>query len=167
MPNEIINKPGRLTDAEWEVIRQHPAFGQEMLNRVGGALAEAGTAVRAHHERWDGTGYPDGLAGDKIPIAARVITVCDSYSAMTTTRSYSAAKSQAHALAELQRCAGTQFDPSVVRALEVVLQRGMGTGAEHQNPAKSRRFSLVWAPADACSRGRAAVSQISGCRDYR
>lgn len=123
VPNEIINKPGRLTDAEWEVIRQHPAFGQEMLNRVGGALAEAGTAVRAHHERWDGTGYPDGLAGDKIPIAARVITVCDSFSAMTTTRSYSAAKSQAHALAELQRCAGTQFDPSVVEALQEVLRR--------------------------------------------
>lgn len=123
VPNEIINKPGTLNAAEWDVIRRHPIYGQEMLDRVGGALTDAGTIVRAHHERWDGAGYPDGLAGDDIPLAARIITVCDSFSAMTTNRSYSAARSHDEALVELQRCSGSQFDPTVVDALYRVLER--------------------------------------------
>ncbi|MBJ7459861.1 MAG: HD-GYP domain-containing protein [Thermoleophilaceae bacterium] len=123
VPNEIINKPGSLSASEWEVIRQHPIYGQEMLDRVGGAMTDAGRIVRAHHERWDGSGYPDGLAGDEIPLPARIITVCDSFSAMTTTRSYSAAKSHDEGLIELQRCSGTQFDPVVVEMLYRVLAR--------------------------------------------
>ncbi|TAL42211.1 MAG: HD-GYP domain-containing protein [Salinibacterium sp.] len=121
--NEIINKPGKLTDAEWEIIRRHPVDGQEMLSRVGGALEKVGAIVRAHHERVDGGGYPDGLKGDEIPMESRIICVCDAYSAMTTTRAYRRAMSRADAIAELRRCAGDQFDPQVVEALIRVVER--------------------------------------------
>jgi putative nucleotidyltransferase with HDIG domain len=122
--DEIINKPGKLTDAEWALIKRHPVDGQEMLERVGGVLAEVGLIVRHHHERWDGGGYPDRIAGEAIPLAARIICACDAYSAMTTNRSYRPAMPVADAIAELQRCAGTQFDPAVVDALvAIVAQR--------------------------------------------
>lgn len=127
VPNEIINKAGSLDASEWALVKQHPIYGQEMLDRVGGALAEAGVIVRSHHERWDGTGYPDGLRGDEIPIAARIVTVCDSFSAMTTTRSYSRAKTVNEAIDELARCAGQQFDPAVVAALREIYARHGGT----------------------------------------
>jgi HD-GYP domain-containing protein (c-di-GMP phosphodiesterase class II) len=87
-----------------------------MLERIGGFMRDVGTVVRASHERWDGGGYPDGLAGEAIPLEARIIGVCDAYHAMTTTRSYRAAMAVADALDELRRCAGTQFDPAVVAA---------------------------------------------------
>jgi hypothetical protein len=122
-PKEIINKPGKLTEAEWEIIRRHPADGQAMLDRIGGVLAEVGVVVRAHHERWDGGGYPDGLVGAGIPLAARIICACDAYSAMTTTRSYREAMPVEDALAELRRCAGSQFDPAVVDAIVAVIER--------------------------------------------
>ena len=89
-----------------------PGRRAEMLERVGGVLAEVGRIVRHHHERWDGGGYPDGLAGEAIPLAARIICACDAYSAMTTNRPYRAALPIAEALAELERCSGTQFDPA-------------------------------------------------------
>jgi len=125
VPNEIINKPGKLTEPEWALIREHPVYGQQMLDRVGGALTDAGRIVRAHHERWDGMGYPDRLAGEQIPIASRIITACDSFSAMTTTRSYREAMTEDQALAELDRCAGAQFDPEIVEVVrgEVLRQR--------------------------------------------
>ena len=123
VPNEIINKPGSLNAEEWEIVRMHPQYGQEMLDRVGGALSDAGRIVRAHHERWDGSGYPDGLRAEEIPLAARIITVCDSFSAMTTKRAYSAAMTHDEGLIELQRCSGSQFDPAVVDALYRVLER--------------------------------------------
>jgi HD domain len=123
VPDEILNKPGKLTPAEWEVIKRHPEDGQRMLDRIGGVLADVGLTVRAHHERWDGGGYPDGLAGETIPLNARIITACDSYSAMTTNRSYRAAMPREEALAELRRCAGTQFDPCVVDAVVAVVER--------------------------------------------
>lgn len=121
VPKEIINKPGKLNEEEWAIIRRHPGWGQEMLDRVGGPIQQAGTIVRAHHERWDGGGYPDGLAGDDIPLAARIITVCDSYSAMTTRRSYRQPMNPHAALEELRRCSGSQFDPQIVDAIEQVL----------------------------------------------
>jgi HD domain len=123
-PDEIINKPGPLTDEEWEIVRRHPVDGQAMLDRIGGLLADVGVVVRAHHERWDGGGYPDGLAGARIPLAARIICACDAYSAMTTNRSYRRAMSPADALAELRRCAGSQFDPQVVTAIAAVVDGG-------------------------------------------
>jgi putative nucleotidyltransferase with HDIG domain len=121
--DDIINKPGRLTDDEWELIRRHPVDGQEMLERIGGVLAEVGLIVRHHHERWDGGGYPDGVAADAIPLAARIICACDAYSAMTTDRSYRAAMPVDEALAELRRCSGAQFDPAVVDVLAQVVAR--------------------------------------------
>jgi putative nucleotidyltransferase with HDIG domain len=121
IPNEVINKPGALTDEEWALMRTHTAEGQRILDRVGGFMREVGVIVRASHERWDGGGYPDGLAGDAIPLEARIIAACDAYDAMTSTRSYRAAVSAAEARAELDRCAGSQFDPRVVAALLAVI----------------------------------------------
>lgn len=135
VPNDVINKPGSLDAAEWELIRKHPEYGQQMLERVGGALTDAGRIVRAHHERWDGMGYPDKLRGDEIPLAARIITVCDSFSAMTTKRSYSDAMPHEAAIEEVKRCSGTQFDPSVVDALNKVLAQDPSLGATGERAA--------------------------------
>jgi HD-GYP domain-containing protein (c-di-GMP phosphodiesterase class II) len=121
--DDIINKPGKLTDAEFALVKRHPVDGQEMLERVGGVLAEVGLIVRHHHERWEGGGYPDGIAGQEIPLAARIICACDAYSAMTTNRSYRAAMPVADAVAELRRCSGTQFDTVVIEALLGIIAR--------------------------------------------
>jgi len=129
IPNEIINKPGPLDDAEWEIMRTHTIEGQRMLDRVGGFMREVGLIVRGSHERFDGGGYPDGLAGEAIPFEARVIAACDAYNAMTTTRPYRAASDPATAAAELVRCAGTQFDPKVVEALLAEVGPLAGTDA--------------------------------------
>jgi len=117
VPKEIINKPGPLDESEWEVMRRHTIEGEAMLKRVGGTLAEVGRIVRSSHEHCDGGGYPDGLAGEEIPVEARVVACCDAFSAMTTTRSYRRAMPAGEAVAELLSCAGTQFDPEVVDAL--------------------------------------------------
>ena len=119
-PPEILNKPGALTEEEWEIVRRHPVDGQRMLERIGGMLADVGLGVRAHHERWDGGGYPDGIAGEAIPLAARIVCVCDAFNAMTTNRPYRAAMPAEDALAELRACAGTQFDPAIVDAIEAI-----------------------------------------------
>ena len=124
VPNEIINKEGPLDEAEWEVMQPHTIEGERMLKRIGGVLAEVGRIVRASHEDFDGSGYPDGLAGEEIPIEARIVTCCDAFSAMTTTRSYRKAMSTEAAIAELRRCAGTQFDPQVVGALVELVETG-------------------------------------------
>jgi len=92
-------------------------IGERMLKQVGGLLEQVGELVRSCHERWDGAGYPDRLAGSGIPPVARIVCACDAFSAMTTDRSYRAALSHAEAIAEMRRCAGTQFDPAVVAAL--------------------------------------------------
>ena len=91
--------------------------GEAMLQRVGGVLADVGRIVRSSHEHYDGSGYPDGLAGEEIPIEARIVTCCDAFSAMTTTRSYRKAMPLETALRELEACAGTQFDPVIAKAL--------------------------------------------------
>jgi HD-GYP domain-containing protein (c-di-GMP phosphodiesterase class II) len=124
IPKSIINKPGPLDDDEWALIRTHTVEGQRLLDRVGGLMRDVGLVVRASHERWDGRGYPDGLAGEAIPIEARVVACCDAYNAMTTTRSYRDAMSADAALAECRACAGSQFDPAVVDALVAVVRRG-------------------------------------------
>ena len=121
IPADIINKPGPLDDDERALVNTHTVLGEEMLGQVGGLLGNVGHIVRSSHERWDGGGYPDGLAGDDIPIAARVVSACDAWSAMTTDRSYRARMSHAEAAAELRTCGGTQFDARVVDALLSVL----------------------------------------------
>jgi HD-GYP domain-containing protein (c-di-GMP phosphodiesterase class II) len=123
VPNEIINKPGPLTDEERTIIEQHTIEGERMLLRVGGLLGEIGRIVRACHERWDGTGYPDGVAGEQIPIIARIVCCCDAFNAMTSDRSYRKALPLHKAIAELRRNSGTQFDPAVVEALIAATER--------------------------------------------
>jgi putative nucleotidyltransferase with HDIG domain len=117
VPKEIINKAGPLDDEEWEIMHRHTIEGEAMLRRVGGVLADVGRIVRSSHEHYDGSGYPDGLAGEEIPIEARIVTCCDAFSAMTTTRSYRKAMPLEAALVELRACAGTQFDPEVAATL--------------------------------------------------
>ncbi|HEY7257042.1 MAG TPA: HD-GYP domain-containing protein [Solirubrobacterales bacterium] len=124
VPKEIINKSGPLDPEEWQVMYRHTIEGQEMLNRVGGVLSEVGRIVRSSHEHYDGSGYPDGLAGEEIPIEARIVACCDAFSAMTTTRSYRRAMPVEAALAEVRACAGTQFDPRVAESLASVLEPG-------------------------------------------
>jgi HD-GYP domain-containing protein (c-di-GMP phosphodiesterase class II) len=123
IPAEIINKPAKLDDAEWELIHRHTIDGESMLTQVGGTLAGVGRLVRASHERYDGDGYPDGLAGETIPLESRIVSACDAFNAITTNRPYRQARSTEVALAELRRCAGTQFDPRIVAAVEGVVMR--------------------------------------------
>jgi HD-GYP domain-containing protein (c-di-GMP phosphodiesterase class II) len=122
IPSEIINKPGPLDADERTLIETHTVEGERMLTRVGGILGNVGRVVRSCHEDWDGTGYPDGLAGEQIPLAARIVRSCDAFSAMTTDRPYRRALSPADAVAELQRCAGSDFDPAVVDALVAAVE---------------------------------------------
>jgi HD-GYP domain-containing protein (c-di-GMP phosphodiesterase class II) len=117
IPKDIVNKAGPLTHEEMSLMRTHTIEGFRILTRFGGVLGGVGAIVRACHERWDGAGYPDGLAGRRIPLAARIIFCCDALNAMTTDRVYRAARPLPEALAELQANAGTQFDPRVVEVL--------------------------------------------------
>ena len=116
IPDAILEKPGPLSDEEWRFMRQHTVLGERILSAAD-SLAPLGRVVRATHERWDGDGYPDGLAGEKIPLAARVIFACDALDAITTERPYAPGRSISEAVAELRACAGTQFDPRVIDAL--------------------------------------------------
>jgi len=124
IPKEILHKPAALTEREFEIIKHHTIEGQFMLDRVGGLLGRVGEVVRSCHERWDGRGYPDGLAGEQIPIAARIVFACDAYNAMTTDRPYRAAMPHEAAVAELRANTGTQFDPKIVTALIKVADQG-------------------------------------------
>ena len=135
IPNEIINKPGKLDPDEWAVMQTHTIEGQKMLDQVGGFMSEVGRIVRAHHERWDGGGYPDGLTADAIPLEARIIACCDAWNAMRTDRSYRKALPYELALAELSANSGAQFDPRVVDTLvSVVAPKHQLEAAQHPRP---------------------------------
>ena len=123
VPSEILLKPGPLTDEEWVTMRSHAAIGGELVERID-AFAHLAPAVRASHERWDGGGYPDGLAGEDIPLAARIIAACDTYDAIVTDRPYRAARTPREACAELRRVAGTQLDAGVVDGAHRGARRG-------------------------------------------
>lgn len=114
IPQEVLNKPGRLNEKEYDYIKMHPVYGANALAELE-QMDDITIAVRNHHERYDGNGYPDGLAGEKIPLMARIIMICDSYDAMTNDRPYRPALTHEYALQELQACAGTQFDPELVK----------------------------------------------------
>jgi diguanylate cyclase (GGDEF)-like protein/putative nucleotidyltransferase with HDIG domain len=120
IPDEILEKQGPLEPGEWDFVRRHTLIGEKILHAAP-ALAEVAALVRSSHERFDGTGYPDGLANEAIPIGSRIIFVCDAYHAMTSQRPYSPALGASDALVEVRRCAGTQFDPRVVDAFVAVL----------------------------------------------
>jgi HD-GYP domain-containing protein (c-di-GMP phosphodiesterase class II) len=117
IPNEIINKPAALTAEERGIMNAHTIEGQRMLEQVGGLLGDVGRLVRSCHEHYDGSGYPDGLAGKEIPLIARIVACCDAFHAMTSDRSYRSALPLQEAVAELRANSGTQFDPLVVEAL--------------------------------------------------
>jgi diguanylate cyclase (GGDEF)-like protein len=122
IPEEILGKPGPLDPAEWAFVRRHPLIGERIIGAAP-ALAAAARLVRSTHERLDGSGYPDGLAGDQIPLGARVIAVCDAFTAMTSSRPYARQRSVPEAVVELRLAAGSQFDPAVVDALsELVVE---------------------------------------------
>ena len=122
IPDAILHKPGPLSDAEWEFMRAHSTIGERIL-ATASPLKPVARIVRSSHERWDGDGYPDGLAREEIPRGARIVFTCDAYDAMTSTREYRPASSPQEAAAELRRCSGTQFEPAVVEALLRVLAR--------------------------------------------
>ena len=121
IPETVLNKPGPLTDEEWDVMRSHPEAGERILAPIA-SLADVLPIVRSSHERWDGGGYPDGLAGEEIPVGARIVAVCDAYRAMVEPRPYRDALARDVALSELRRGAGGQFDPECVTALFAALE---------------------------------------------
>jgi HD-GYP domain-containing protein (c-di-GMP phosphodiesterase class II) len=128
IPERILGKPGPLTAAEWRVMRTHPLIGYQMLQGIP-FMTTAAAIVRSHHEMFDGSGYPEGLKGDEIPIAARVFSVVDAFDAMTTDRPYRAALTIDHAASEIARMAGTQFDPEVCAVFVPLCERlPLGTG---------------------------------------
>ncbi len=116
MPDSVLRKPGPLSESEWEIMRRHTVVGERILSSVP-ALGPVATVVRSTHERIDGEGYPDGLAGEEIPLGSRIVFVCDAYNAMRSERSYDNARSHEEAVAELRSEAGRRFDPVVVEAL--------------------------------------------------
>lgn len=118
VPDTILLKPGRLTEDEFEVVKGHTVIGSKILAESVSSVLRAGEVIaHSHHERWDGGGYPDGLSAEAIPLGARIIFVADAFDAMTSDRVYQPRLSTEDALAELERCAGSQFDPELVAAL--------------------------------------------------
>jgi hypothetical protein len=170
VPTKVLQKTGPLDDAEFAAIQLHPERGFDMVNGIG-FLDEAVLGVRYHHERIDGLGYPEGLAGDRIPEFARVIAVADAFDSMTSTRSYRGARPVTAALAELERWSGTQFDPAMVKALvaavgrhgwephvdlteQLVDPRGLVFAGDHDDPS-------VHQPVIRHQTGRARVERVS------
>jgi HD-GYP domain-containing protein (c-di-GMP phosphodiesterase class II) len=129
IPDAILSKPGALNEAEWAFMRRHTVVGERILLSAP-ALRPVARLVRSSHERFDGSGYPDGLAGEDIPLGARIVAVCDAYEAMTSDRPYRPPMSPEEAIAELGACAGSQFDPAVVDAF-------LRTLAERREPSVS------------------------------
>jgi HD-GYP domain-containing protein (c-di-GMP phosphodiesterase class II) len=121
LPDAILKAPRKLTDEEYAIVKRHPEFGHSLLDGLG--IEPVDDWVLHHHEHWDGSGYPNGLAGEEIPLGARIILVADAFEAITADRPYRPAQSEQAALLELQRNAGTQFDPVVVDALQRHIER--------------------------------------------
>ena len=156
MPDAILQKPGRLTGPEWDVMREHPSIGAEIVGAIG-SLSHLASAVRAEHERWDGGGYPDGLAGEAVPLASRICFVCDAWHAMTSDRPYRRALTTEQARIEIERHAGTQFCPTTVAALIRVLdreaagRRGAG-GDDHGASPRCRACAPTGRSRPSCAR---------------
>ncbi len=150
IPDAILGKPGPLSDEEWSFVRRHSVIGERII-LAAPALSRVATLVRSSHERWDGAGYPDALAGDQIPLGARIVAVADAFAAMLAGRPYRAPRTAEEALDELRRCAGTQFDPGVVdawcgaytrRALAAVCSAGESSPRpRRRRPTSARRRS--------------------------
>jgi HD-GYP domain-containing protein (c-di-GMP phosphodiesterase class II) len=123
IPSEILQKAGPLTDAEFEIVKEHPELGEKILAPIE-RLADVRPIVRACHERWDGRGYPDGKSGTDIPVESRIVLVCDAFHAMTTDRPYRARLPLEEAVARLREASGTQFDPAAVEAFVSLYEAG-------------------------------------------
>jgi diguanylate cyclase (GGDEF)-like protein len=156
IPAAILRKPGPLDDDEWALMKRHTIIGERILSAVP-ALVPVGRIVRSTHERWDGGGYPDGLRGEEIPLAARIIAVCDTFHAITTDRPYREGRSPEEALEELRRCAGSQFDPAVVEAFAAELAAGAATGegAGRESQGATEGVARRVAPAGAIAQSAA------------
>jgi HD-GYP domain-containing protein (c-di-GMP phosphodiesterase class II) len=122
VPDEVLGKPGPLDSDEWELMRKHPSSARHILSQMD-SVSDAVPAIVHHHERYDGTGYPDGLAGEDIPLASRILTVTDAFDAMTSDRPYRQAMPIEEALEELKSNASTQFDPDIVEAFVSLIER--------------------------------------------
>ncbi|WP_328300725.1 HD-GYP domain-containing protein [Streptomyces sp. NBC_00435] len=155
VPTRLLRKDGPLTPEERRIIELHPEYGHEMVRGIG-FLGEARAAILHHHERVDGSGYPYGLTGEQIPVLARVVAVADAFDAMTSTRSYSRARPVPVALAELERCAGAQFDPEMVRALVDSI------GRDGWHPKVTSEEDLQVIPAGAGAAGAASAGPGPG-----
>jgi putative nucleotidyltransferase with HDIG domain len=138
----ILNKPGKLTEEEFAKVKQHAPNGAKIMLSEAEALQQLAAIVRHHHEHFDGTGYPDGIAGERIPLEARIMSVVDVFDAMTHERSYRKALSREEAMAEIEHGAGTQFDPEVAKAfLALLKRRGEEAAASPQPASKDRRLA--------------------------
>ena len=142
VPDGILLKPGKLMDEEFSIIQKHPAIGRDLVSRVP-TLNRLTDAILHHHEKWDGSGYPEGLAGEGIPLAARIVGAVDAFDAMTTPRPYRNPVSHGEAIAEMQRCAGTQFDPAIVNLIELILHQGMEVHPESHDTERSPLSNMV------------------------
>jgi len=128
-PSDILTKPGKLTDEEYEVMRKHAYQGAEIIGRIEGAKAVVPSMLH-HHERYDGKGYPDGLAGDSIPLLSRMLAICDSFDAMTTSRCYRGPVDLGMCIEEVKVCAGTQFDPEICQTFVDFVKARFGFAME-------------------------------------
>jgi len=157
---EILNKPGRLTDEEFAIIKTHPALGAELAAPLADWLGESVLAVAQHHEKWDGTGYPNGISGHSISLPARIVAVADVFDVITSVRSYQQPRSAHEARAELARCAGTHFDPAVVRSF---LNLSMGSLRRVMGPLSWATAWLVAArPVSAAPSNASGASGATG-----
>lgn len=169
VPAEILNKPGKLTDDEFRVIKTHPSAGAQLIAPLAGWLGEWSRSVAEHHEKWDGSGYPKGLAGEQISLGARIVAVADVFDVITSVRSYKAASSPVEARDELVRCAGSHFDPAVVRAFVSIslgrLRLAMGPLSSLANLPVVGRLPMspaIGAVASAATAATAAVALFFG-----
>lgn len=167
IPNEILRKAGRLDESDRETVRRRTLEGERTLTHVGGALASIEPYVRASHERYDGSGYPDGLSGEQIPIQSRIVSASDAFIAMTRDRPYRAAMLTDDALNELRHCAGTQFDPDVVRAIERVAGTAFDPGVLRKPKGPRHEVCLPALTAQSVNPGHADDGVIRGDIDER
>ena len=152
VPTEILNKQGKLTDEEFEVIKGHPEAGAVLVEPLREWLGDEILAVVQHHERFDGRGYPHGLAGEEISLAGRIVAVADTFDVITSARSYKKPMSPVEARREIQRCAGTQFDPSVARAMPrpiAVCAQSIGTLSKRRTVSARSKASIAFSSAAA------------------
>jgi HD-GYP domain-containing protein (c-di-GMP phosphodiesterase class II) len=126
IPESILNKPANLTDEETEVIKRHPLLGERIVMHIKHPyIDEVADAVRAHHELWDGSGYPRQLKGGQIPLVSRILSICDTYDAMTSDRAYRQALDPAEAIRRIRAASSTRFDPDLVEAFADIAERGL------------------------------------------